>query len=249
LNNFWYNWTQEPERLNKALEWFDRATKLAPQDVSIANEKASAVATLASVAMQQGDQAQAASYYAQAEEILNRSKLLDPKYKDTDARLADLLRLQKQYPEATDLYIGLVESNPHQLDTSIERIVSDYRDNGQQDQLKRLLQAYITALEANPSDGLLASVTGLVAVRAGDAEASVKAYGTAVASAPQRLDYLRNYTLVLSDTRRYEEAINYAQQAISIAQQQAQMGLTDQQEVTILQTLLAFLKEQLAAGS
>lgn len=249
LNNFWYNWTQEPERLNKALEWFQRSTHLAPQDVSIANEEASVVATLGSVAMQQGDQAKADSYYAQAEEILSRSKLLDPNYKDTNARLADLLRLQKRYPEATALYAELVEANPHQLDASIERIASDYRDNGQQEQLKQLLHAYEAALEANPSDGLLASVTGLVAVRAGDAEASVKAYGTAVASAPQRLDYLRNYTLVLSDTRRYEEAINYAQQAITIAQQQVQVGATDQQEVTLLQSLLAFLKEQQAAGS
>jgi tetratricopeptide (TPR) repeat protein len=249
LNNFWYNWTQEPERLQKALEWFQNATRLAPQDVSIANEEASVLSTLGSVALQQADQAKADEYYAQAEQILARSRLLDPKYKDTDARLADLLRLQKRYAEASELYVSVIAANPHQLDSMIERIAMDYRDNNQQELLKTLVQAYASALEANPSDGLLASITGLVAVRAGDAETSVKAYGTAVASAPQRLDYLRNYTLVLSDTRRYEEAITYAQQAITIAQQQVQAGMTDQEEVTLLQSLLAFLKEQQAAGS
>lgn len=248
LNTFWYNWTQDPSRLKESVDWYARATELAPQDVSIANEYASTVALLGNYTAQQGDATGAQGYYTQAEQILAHSKELDPKYKDTDGRLADIYRLQGRYDEATAQYVANIAISPHQFDQNIERIIADYTKNNKTDQLKQILKAYMDASAKAPQDGLLASVAGLVAVRSGDLNSAVTAYGTAVQSAPQRLDYLRNYTLVLSDTSRYAEALKAGEQAVAIAQQQVQSGQTQQSEADLLQALVAYLQQKASGG-
>jgi tetratricopeptide (TPR) repeat protein len=200
------------------------------------------VAQLGSYSQAQGDEVAAKGHYAEAEQILARSKQLDPKYKDTDGRLADVYRLQGRLDEALALYEQAIAANPHALDTNIERIVAAYA--GKPEQLTRLKEAYKQAAAARLQDGLLQSVTGLVAVKAGDLELAVTAYGAAVAAAPQRIDYQRNYTIVLSDTQRYTQALSQAQQTLQLAQQQQ----APESEVATLQFLVNYLQQRAAGG-
>jgi tetratricopeptide (TPR) repeat protein len=72
MYNFWYqnlSGGQDREALTQAIEWYQRAHAIAPQDVAILNEYASAVA-------RSGD-------YDQALALLEKSRWLDPLYNDT----------------------------------------------------------------------------------------------------------------------------------------------------------------------
>lgn len=238
LYTFWYSrFGQDPERLRDAIRWYERAHEVAPQDVVILNEYAGAVAMLGSYLEQRNDAAAAAGYYDQARQLLDQSKQLDPRYPDTDVRLADLLRLRGNLTEATDLYVAQIERDPHALDAQIAAIISSLSD--QPDQLQRLRAAYESALAANPEDAALYSIVGQIAVTANDLPAAAAAYARQVQLQPQSYDAYRNYTLVLSDTRQYSQAISAAETLLTLAQEQNR-----QQEATQVQSLIAFLQQQ-----
>jgi hypothetical protein len=61
---------------------------------------------------------------------------------------------------------------------------------------------------------------------------SVEPYARAVALQPARPDYSRNYAIVLSDTRRYDEAIAETRRSIELQQR-----LGDTQSVSDAQQL------------
>lgn len=239
LNNFWYTWTGDGERLQIAAEWYRQATELAPQDVTLLNERAGVIALQGSYAARQGDAETAQERFTQAAHMLEHSRRLDDRYGDTDARIADLYRLQGRLDEATAMYIAVIERNPHQLNQSIERIAESMRDAPEL--LRRLSQAYMAQAG---DDALLHTIAGLLAHRAGDMETAVTAYGRAAALQPQSLEYRRNYTIVLSDTRRYAQALDEARATLALAQRQnASIAITNQ-----LETLISFLQERVAGG-
>ncbi|MBC8075567.1 MAG: hypothetical protein H7Y32_05780, partial [Chloroflexales bacterium] len=244
LNSFWYTWTGDPARINQAVKRYEEATSVAPNDVAIANERASAVALLGTYTEKQGDAAGAKAYYAQAEQILDRSKAVDPRFNDTAGRLAEVYRLQGKLVEATPLYTATLAVSPHQFDQNIEAIATSYK--AQPELLRQIQQAYIVAAAARPTDANLQAIAGIMSVRAGDLEGAVKVYAAAVAAAPGRLDFVRNYTLVLSDTRRYPEALAQAQQGLNTVQQQGEQA--DQQELATFQFLVGLLQQKAAGG-
>lgn len=239
LNNFWYNWTRDPSRLEKAADWFRQATDIAPQDVTLLNEYAGVIAMQGSYAAAQDDAETAEEKFAQAEDLLQRSRELDERYADTDARLADLYRLRGDLASATDLYVELVEQNPHQLDTSIETIASTLQESP--DLLRQLRDAY--AAEAQ-DDALLHAIVGLLSVRADDTDRAVEAYARAATLQPQSLEYRRNYTIILSDTRQYDQALAQARAALELAQSRQ----ASEMETSQLQALVAFLEQRVAGG-
>lgn len=239
LNNFWYTWTGDGERLQIAAEWYRQATELAPQDVTLLNERAGIVALQGSYADRQGDAGAAQERYTQAAHMLELSRRFDDRFDDTDARIADLYRLQGRLDEATDQYIAVIERNPHQLNQSIERIAESMHDAPEL--LQRLSQAYMAQAG---DDALLHTIAGLLAHRAGDMEAAIAAYGRAANLQPQSLEYRRNYTIVLSDTHRYAQALDEARATLALAQRQnASMAVTNQLEI-----LISFLQERAAGG-
>ncbi len=239
LNNFWYNWTQDPERLEQAADWYRQATSIAPQDVTLLNEYASIITMQGSYAAAQDDAEAAQEKFAQAEELLQRSRELDERYADTDARLADLYRLQGDLAAATDLYVELVAQNPHQLDVSIDTIANTLRESP--DLLRQLRDAYAAQAE---DDAHLHAIVGLLSVRADDTERAVEAYARATTLQPISLEYRRNYTIILSDTRQYEQALSEAQTALELAQGQQ----VSEMEMSQLEALVAFLEQRAAGG-
>jgi tetratricopeptide (TPR) repeat protein len=236
LHNYWYTrLTQDPEQLRLAVDSYRVGHEVAPQDVVILNEYASAVALMGSYARAQQDEAAAQRNYDDANRLLARSKELDPRYNDTDLRTADVKRLQGSYAEATDQYVALIEQNPHALDSQINAIIDGMRD--QPDQLRRLRDSYTAASAKKPDDAALYPIIGLLSVRLGELPPAAEAYGKLTQLQPTNLEAHRNYTLVLSDTRQYQQAATAAQTTLTLAQQQQ----APEQELAVLQNLLNYL--------
>ncbi|HEU5098536.1 MAG TPA: hypothetical protein VFU22_05925, partial [Roseiflexaceae bacterium] len=243
MHSFWYSrLTQDPEQLRQSIDWYRQGHEVAPQDVTILNEYASAVALMGNYTRSHSDEASARQYYDQAAQLLAKSKDLDPRYTDTDLRLADVLRLQGNGAQAIDMYLKLLAANPHALDGQITQIADSLRD--QPDQLRRLRDAYTAAAAAKPDDAALLSFIGLISVRMNELPQAADAFSRWTKLQPQSFEARRNYTLVLSDTRQYPQALAEAQALLGLAQ--AQQLPQDQQGA--IQGLVEFLKAQGAGG-
>jgi tetratricopeptide (TPR) repeat protein len=243
LHNFWYSrFSRDPEQLRQAIEWYQKGHEIAPQDVVILNEYAGAVALLGNHAATQNDQAAAQTSFDQANRLLEESKQLDPRYVDTDLRIAEVLRLQGRDAEATDHYIALLEGNSHALDGQINQIIDGLRD--QPDQLRRLRDSYAAAAAKKPDDAALHSFIGMLSIQIKDLPRAVEAYARLTQLQPQNIDAHRNYALVLSDTQQYEQAAVEAQTLLTLSQQQQ----ASQQQTAALQELINFFRAR-AAGS
>jgi tetratricopeptide (TPR) repeat protein len=242
LHNFWYSrFAHDPDQLNQAVDWYKRGHAIAPQDVVILNEYAGAVALQGSDALARKDSAAAQGYFAQSNQLLAESKRLDPRYGDTDLRMADILRIQGQDAPATDQYIALLQKDPHVLDSQLSLIIDGMRD--QPDQLRRLRDSYAAASAKKPDDaGLYASV-GLISTKINELPRAVEAYARLIKLQPQSLDAHRNFMLVLSDTQQYQQAAVEAQTMLTLSQQQQ-----NTQQTTALQSLLSFFKTRAAGG-
>ena len=188
------------------------------------------------------DETAAQQYYGQAAQLLAQSKALDAHYSDTDLRLADVLRLQGNASQANDMYLKLLEANPHALDSQVSQIADSLRT--QPDQLRRLRDAYTAAAAKKPDDAALHSFIGLISVRLNELPQAAAAFSRWTQLQPQSLDAHRNYTLVLSDTRQYPQALAEAQTLLSLAQQQQ----LPQDQQGAIQGLVEFLKVQGAGG-
>jgi tetratricopeptide (TPR) repeat protein len=260
INNFWYSWTNDPERLRTSISWYERVQEIAPQDVTLLNEYAGQVAQMGTYLEASGDSAQANGYYDRALALLQRSKELDQRYLDTDARLGDVYRTQGKLTESADVYVDLIGRAPLQLTNSIERIAADYE--GQPELIRQLRDAYAeraafgdNELTTKPADqiatayssgntALLHAIAGLLSVRAGDLDEAVTAYERAASLSPQSFEYRRNYTIVLSDTQQYDRALAEAQATLGLIQgQQGRESDSGQ-----IQALIAYLQQQAAGG-
>jgi tetratricopeptide (TPR) repeat protein len=243
MHSFWYSrLTQDPDQLRQAIDWYKQGHAVAPQDVTILNEYASTVALMGNYTRSHNDQAAAQQYYDQAAQLLAQSKALDARYSDTDLRLADVLRLQGNASQAIDMYLKLLETNPHALDSQVTQIADSLRDKP--DLLRRLRDAYTAAAAKKPDDAALHSFIGLISVRMNELPQAAAAFAQWTQLMPQSLDAHRNYTLVLSDTRQYPQALAEAQTLLSLAQQQQ----LPQDQQGAIQGLVEFLKGQGAGG-
>jgi tetratricopeptide (TPR) repeat protein len=243
LHNFWYSRiSQDPQQLQDAIRWYEQAHAVAPQDVVILNEYASAVALMGNYQRGQNNEAAAQERYEQANQLLAQSKQLDARYSDTDLRIAEVLRLQGRSAEATDQYVELIEANPHAIDGQVTQIADSLSD--QPDQLRRLRDAYAAAMAANPEDAALYSFVGLISVRLGEYPQAADAFGRWIQLQPDSIDARRNYTLVLSETQQYPQATAEAEALLSLAQRQQR----SQEEQLAIQGLVDFLKDKSAVG-
>jgi tetratricopeptide (TPR) repeat protein len=243
MHSFWYSrLTQDPDQLRQSIEWYKQGHEVAPQDVTILNEYASTVALMGNYTRSHNDEPAAQQYYGQAAQLLAQSKALDARYSDTDLRLADVLRLQGNASQAVDMYLKLLEANPHALDSQVTQIADSLRD--QPDLLRRLRDAYMAAAAKKPDDAVLHSYIGLISVRLNDMPQAAAEFGRWTQLQPQSLEAHRNYTLVLSDTRQYTQALAEAQTLLGLAQAQQ----LPQEQQGAIQGLVEFLKQQSAGG-
>jgi tetratricopeptide (TPR) repeat protein len=236
LNSYWASWDDDPERLRTALTWYEQVTPIAPQDVTLINERAGVLLQLGSYASRTGDTQGALDAYTQAEELLDYSAALDPRYADTFVRLGDVYRVRDNDLErAAESYVQAIGLSAIGVANAAERMAEGFADRP--DLIGRLRSAFaqeaeraeaiLATAEQNPERqydlpvlrdraALLHTIVGLMAVRSGDVTGSLDAYERAVTILPGNADYSRNYTLVLSDTRRYDEAIAEQRRLISV---------------------------------
>ncbi|HMQ34399.1 MAG TPA: hypothetical protein PKD53_26930, partial [Chloroflexaceae bacterium] len=223
LNSFWWRWSSDPERLRTALQWYEQVTPIAPQDVTLLNERAGVLVDLGAYTEAAGDAAQAERYYAEARELLAHSAALDPNYADTQVRLGDLARAGGDLDGAAGFYERAVALAPATVTGSIEAIAAALAPRP--DLILRLRDAYAEAAAADEARlaagalseadrevvraqaALLHTVAGLLAVRGGEVGASLEPYRRAAELQPANPTYSRNYSIVLSDTNRLDEAI------------------------------------------
>jgi tetratricopeptide (TPR) repeat protein len=235
LNSYWATWDDNPERLRTALRWYEQVAPIAPQDVTLINERAGVLVQLGDYASRIGDAQAAQDAYAQAEELLDHSALLDPRYADTFVRLGDLYRVRDTDLErATEQYVRAIGLSAIGVANAAERMAEGLA--ARPDLIGQLRSAFVqeaeraesilAAAETQPERqydlptlrdraALLHTIAGLMAVRSGDVPGSVDAYRRAVELLPGNSNYSRNFTLVLSDTGRYDEAIAEQRRLIS----------------------------------
>lgn len=256
LNSFWWRWSSDPERLRASIDWYERVTPIAPQDVTLLNERAGALVELGNYTAGAGDPAQAQTYFDQARELLERSATLDPNYADTQVRLGDLARSAgNDLDGATAAYIRAIELAPAAAASSIEGVAASLA--ARPDLILKLRDAYAAAaardeaaLAASSATGadleparaqaaLLHTVAGLLAVRGGDGPGSLEAYRRASELQPANPTYSRNYSIVLSDTLRHDDAI--AETRRLIAALRGQPGA--QQTISESESLIALFEQ------
>ena len=235
LHSYWYRMTQDRAQLLVALDWYEQVDPIAPQDVTLINERAGILMILGELERNSGNGAQADDYAMQANNLLRRSAELDEQYVDTFIRLGDLLR--QAYGDldgAVSSYSQAIMLSGRVVAGSIESIANALSERP--DLILRLRDAYIAHIPAraaeleqqeitnplyNPVSGqqelaLLHAVAGLLAARTGEVSGAVEAYQQATALEPTNPIYSRNYALVLSETLRYDEAIVEAQRMAAL---------------------------------
>jgi tetratricopeptide (TPR) repeat protein len=238
LNNFWFNWTRDVSKLRNAAQWYQQANEIAPQDVTLLNEHAGVQMLLATFA---GNQEGAPDYTEQATQLLERSRELDPSYFDTTVRLAELYRVQGDLEQSAALYEQIIRQEPQRVDPALETLIGTFI--GQPDLLLGLRDAYREVAESQ-NNARYYSVAGLLSVRGGEVDTAVGLYEQATARAPNNLEHRRNYTLVLSDTERYDQALAEAEAGLEIAQ--TQEGA--EQEAAQFRFLVNILQPKVAGG-
>jgi tetratricopeptide (TPR) repeat protein len=247
LHTFWYSRLEnDPKQLEEAIGWYARAHDIAPQDVVILNEYAGSEALLGTYSAEKGDSTTAQTQYEKAHRLLEQSKNLDPRYADTDVRMADLLRVEGRITEAVDQYVAMLERNPRSLDSQISLVISSLAD--QPDQLTRIRESYEKALRETPGDeaqqALFNSVIGRISVALDDLARASEAFAKQTQLQPQNYEARLNYTLVLSNTQNYQQAVTEAEALLSLAQQQQQ----DEQQNAQIQALIDYLQQRAAGG-
>jgi tetratricopeptide (TPR) repeat protein len=239
LHNFWFNWTQDFSKLQTAAEWYQQANEIAPQDVTLLNEHAGVQMLLASVTgVQEGENNPHAT---RARQLLERSSELDPTYFDTTVRLAELYRIQGDLAQSAQQYEQVIRQQPQRVDPVIDTLISTF--SGQPELLLNLRDAYREVAESEGSARYY-SVAGLLSVRGGEPDAAVTLYEEATARAPNDLEHRRNYTLVLSDTRRYNQALSQAQAGLELAQNREDA----EEEAAQFRYLVNLLQPKVAGG-
>ncbi len=232
MYNFWYqnlSGGQDRDALGQSIVWYERAHAIAPQDVAILNEYASAIA-------RSGD-------YGRALALLEQSRRLDPLYNDTLIRMGDVLRVQGRYAEAVDQYLALLERDPYALDGQIATIATALSSDPIQ--ALRLRDKYMEVKSSRNDDPRVESIIGLLSIRAGDLATAADAFAEAVRLQPDNLEARQNYTIVLSDLLRYDQAAQQAQELLALASQRQET--TDQQRAAI-EALLGYLRQRAGGG-
>lgn len=231
---FWYTRIEtKPEILQKALQWFRDGVALAPKDVSILNEYIESLLTYAN-SIKTSDPATAQKTIAEADQLLQKSLLLDDKYADTTLRQANVLRAKGEHAKAVAIYMQLILKNPRVLDGQITAIIRELAT--QPDLLAQLRDAYNTNL--NASDALSISIIGLISSQLNDHDNAILAFSKLAQMQPDSLEAQQNYTLVLSDGQRYADATIQAEKLAALAKTKG----VSQDNLTLYTQLIEFFK-------
>lgn len=227
LNNFWYNWTSDIERLEYAAAWYEKVnTEIAPNDVALINEHAGIRLAMASILSKDGKAAQAQEHLDRAKQLYERSIMLDPNYGKADLHLGNIFWQEGNVSQAISYYARSVRRAPESLNDQLSDILplAEYYP----EQLRFLRDAYLdgarkSAQAKRKKYEQVASAyatAGLLSIQMNDFAGATEAYSQAIRLNPNALEYYQNYTIALSDTHQYAAALEAARSALALARKQ-----------------------------
>lgn len=215
---FWFNRIeQDPALLETAIQWFDQSVNIAPNDVAIINDYASALINYA-IVIRSSNPTYADELIARAETQLNNSLQRDQRYRDTIIRLGDLARAKTDYVSALQYYDQALTLNPRALDSQIVTIINQLApDTNAHEFLLQLRQIYE---RVRPADNTtILAIMGLISSRINDSQGAIDAFALLTTLQPDNIEAQQNYTLVLSNAMQYESAFRASERLYALAEQ------------------------------
>jgi tetratricopeptide (TPR) repeat protein len=225
-----------PEHFQRAIESFEVAHRIAPNDAVIINELATNLAL--------------AGRTDEAEARFKESIALDPSFPETYARLGEIYRANGRLTEAAEQFVQgvkrnrtILETDTRQLGPLLDTLERDPQalaalraafEEQKQRYDQQMQQAAGSAFRPDPR---FLSQLARVRAASGDASGMREIFDGLVQTEPQNVAYRQQYTLALSDTRQFDAALQQAEQALALAQQQ-QLS----REATDLQALIDMMR-------
>ena len=226
-------------KLDIASEYYRQATSLNPDKALWWTEWANIDLTLSDLLQTNGNKAKADSYLAQAQDKLEHSLELDPRYDMTYFLLAQLARTQGRLDDAQKYYEQILRQNPESQSAwegAVDMLV-------QTKNYTRAEELSLAFLQQNPNSlpvlRTLARNIYYPQNRLDEAIATMQRVLTLGASDPNHWDDLRVMAILLAQVGRLQEALSLAQQALQAAPQQ--------QQKADVQSLVDQLQTQLGA--
>ncbi len=199
---------QRQARFDRAIEYFQKATHLAPQNVIYYNLWAQVYYIL--------------GRYQDAEAILAKSLAIDPKFEQTQMLLGDTYGALGRAADAARAHRAAILIAPQSFaDQFFNQRVDFYK--AYPDQLKEIIAAYEEVLAAHPDDPKILDILGRLYSRVGDQHNAVRFYQRAVQTGSadiQTVISLGNEYVAMQD---WESAAEAYRQALRIDPKNAQV--------------------------
>jgi tetratricopeptide (TPR) repeat protein len=232
LGRWYLTWAQatasddpaQMERYDKAIEYFENTTYLAPQNVVYYNLWAQVYYIL--------------GRYQEAIPILLKSVEIDPQFDQTQLLLGDTYGALGQPEQSAAAHRAAILISPGIFaDQFLEQRIDFYRGHPQQ--LEEIIAAYQDAMDRRPDDQVIPRTLGLIYSRLGDRENAIRYYELAIgrdnADVPTIMSVAAEF-LTLEDYARAAEAYqrvlrlepSNAQAHSNLAYCYARMGRVDE---------------------
>ncbi len=250
LYNLWYQLTPDPTKLQKALEWYGEAARIAPNDVVILDE-------WATTEMLAGPKS-----YADAEQKLLHSEQLDPRYIDTPIKLGNVYRLDSKLKEAGAQFATVLARDPnafYHADAAPERIIAslEHEPTALQAMADALRGQIVKELPVDQRATLPAdrqktltttyaqnhAILGLLNAALNDKAGMQQQFEQAITLVPDNIQFRQQYTSALSETAQYDAALKQAQAALQLAQNQKRDDI-----VTQIKSMITALQQRHVGG-
>lgn len=251
LHALWYQLTSDTTKLNRALDWYAQANRIAPNDVVILNEWATNLASAG------------AEKYPEVEQKFKQSIQLDPRFIETYVKLGNFYRVTNRLPEAGEQYGEALRRNPNALsdaNVQVDEVIQQLRSDPAA--LQAMLQGLQASIAQQRSDADLAALPddqerrwhddyakahalqGRIAAALNDKAAVQSTFDRALQLAPENVTVHQQYTLALSDTLQFDAALDQAQAGLQLAQAQQRSA-----EVDTFTKLITTLQQRQAGGT
>lgn len=208
LGRWYLTWAQSPgsdvereDRYNKALQYFEWATYLAPQNAVYYN-------LWAQTLYSQGR-------YEDAEAVLLRSVAIDPEFEQTQMLLGDTYGALGRPEDAARAHRAAILLSPDSFAAEfLAQRVDFYR--GYPDQLEQILTTYQTMMVERPDDPSIPRILGNIYSRLGQRENAVRSYRLAAERGDTDVQTLLAIASEYQAMEDFNQAVGLYQQVLQI---------------------------------